>query len=795
MPRRSSPHVTGSAPRSGRPAGLSVSAVASAATDPTAGPPVPPPGAAAKGPAEGNLPAETSRLIGRRRELAQGRKLLSQARLLTVTGPGGIGKTRLALRLAQTVRRSYPAGAWLIDLTAATTAGDVALAVLTALGLRPGPGVSPVGGLTEHLRSQRALIVLDTCEHVLQPAALLIRTLLEAAPSLQVVATSRQALGVDGEHLLLVPPLPAPLPDSSTSGGGVRNDALELFTDRAVSVLGAFRPSTDAALAAATICHRLEGIPLAIELAASRLRVLTCEQILDRLDEHRLAFLTGGGRTSPPHRRSLQAGIDWSYELCSDREQELWARLSVFRTAFGLAAVEAVCTDETLPRAAALDLVATLVDKSVLSREDHDGQVTYRMLGTVRRYGERHLQERGSRPDFRRRHLDHHRARLRQAEAEWFTARQTGWVARLQREAPEIGAVLRFCSEEPGAADLGMEVVGSAWRYLLGTGGPLDERDRLALVLDAGTDPTPARARALRVDGLLALFAGDIAGGELRAAECQELALAMDRSAGRAEAAQLAGLAAVLRREPAKALAPLEGALARYRALGDSGETWATLHLLSLAASLCGDDRAEEMCREALALCDAHGVELLRPHALWAVALQRWLEPDIRRAVEVLRECVRAGRSSGNRLLAEQALDLLARADLLTGSPTEEAARLGAVRELWLQAAVPLAAVDPSTVPVGGDSDLRRASSEHHLLGSPAGAATEPADHSPRRILTGREYEVALLLRQGLSDRQIAARLVISLRTAQGHVHRILRKSGFTSRTQVATWVQARGAG
>ncbi|MFJ4674164.1 ATP-binding protein [Kitasatospora purpeofusca] len=306
-----------------------------------------------------------------------------------------------------------------------------------------------------------------------------------------MIVTSRQALGVDGEQLLVVPPLPAPgprLPPDGSKAPVTRNDALRLFTDRAVSVLGAFDPSPAEARAAAEICHRLEGVPLAIELAAARLRVLACDQILDRLDDS-FGLLTGGSRSAPPRLRTLRAAVDRSYDLCGEQERRLWARASVFATGFDLAAVEAVCTDESLPRSAVLDVVAGPVDKSVLVREEQEHQVFYRMPGIVRQYGQLRLPEHGGQRDVVRRHRDHYHALVRRAEAERFTAKQPAWLARLRREQPNIRDALRSCPDEPGEARRGTEIITSVRSHGVGIGDLEEDRGWLAQLLALDTEP------------------------------------------------------------------------------------------------------------------------------------------------------------------------------------------------------------------------------------------------------------------------------------------------------------------
>ncbi|WP_328787067.1 LuxR C-terminal-related transcriptional regulator [Streptomyces avidinii] len=724
-----------------------------------------------------------------------------------MTGPAGIGKSRLAVQLAHTLQRSFPAGTWLIDVAALEAGEAITSAASAMFGLRPSPDGRPIGALTEYLRERRTLIVFDNCEHLLHAVAVLTSALLEAAPHLRVIVTSRQTLGVDGEQLLMVPSLPPPGPVLPSTRPAVRNDAVRLFTDRAISVLGAFDPSPADVQAAAEICHRLEGVPLAIELAAARLRVLACDQILDRLDDS-FALLTGGSRAAPPRFRTLRAAVDWSYNLCSDQEQRLWARMSVFSAGFNLAAVEAVCTDESLPRSAVLDMVAGLVDKSVLIREEHDHQVFYRMLGTMRQYGQLRLQEHGLSRDLVRRHRDHYHALVRRAEAEWFTAKQPEWLVRLQREQPNIRDALQSCLNEPGEARRGMEIITAVRSHRLGIGHLQEDRACLAQLLALDTEPSPDRAKALWTDGWLALLTGDTAGGAVRAAECGGLARVMGDPGTHAAAGQLAGLSALFQDDFVRAIDLLEDARARYEALGDAGESWTTLHHLVLAACFAGDRRAAGLAQDLLDRCDTHDMQWARPHALWALALRHWLAQEPEQVVTMLRACLRDALPSHDRFLVARCLEMMAWARARQGHSREAAKHLGAAQSLWQQTSTLFPGVGQSAVHhLACERELRTAlgdaAFEKHVRTGAASSVQQalalallddrvlahPLQKALPPLLTAREQQVAGLLREGLSDKQIAARLVISPRTAQGHVQRILLKLGLTRRAQVVAWV------
>src|SRR6516165_8946096 len=314
----------------------------------------------------GNLPAELTSFVGRRGELAAVKRLVAYSRLVTLTGVGGVGKTRLALRAAAGLRRAFRDGVWLVRLDQLRDEALVAQAVASTLGLQDRAGYTPAAMLAEYLAGRQLLLVLDNCEHLVDAAAKLADQLLRAAIGLRVLATSRESLTIDGETVLAVPPLPVPKAGQSLTAAelGVF-PAARLFAERAAQVVPGFTVTEANVAAVAGICRRLEGLPLAIELAAARLPVLSAEQIDERLGD-RLGLLTRGGRTQPARQQTLRASIEWSYELCSQAERLLWARLSVFAGGCELDAAEGICADDRLATDQVLELVAALASKSIL---------------------------------------------------------------------------------------------------------------------------------------------------------------------------------------------------------------------------------------------------------------------------------------------------------------------------------------------------------------------------------------------------------------------------------------------
>jgi predicted ATPase len=337
-----------------------------------------------------NLPAELGGFVGRRHEASEVRRLLGRGRLVTLTGGGGVGKTRLALQVARQVR-AFPDGTWLVELAAVTDPELITSSIAGVLGVADHSTPSVLAALVDYLRDKQALLVLDNCEHLLDGCAVLVSKLLAAAPGLRVLVTSRQPLRLEGEWVLSLAPLSVPDPGLLPAGNLSEFEAVQLFVQRAQAVLPAFEVTGANRTVVASICRRLDGLPLAIELAAAWLRVLSAEQILSRLDDQ-LRLLRTGSRAAPERQRTLQTSLDWSYRLCSPEQQAMWARMSVFAGGFDLVAVERVCGGDGIDPEDILDVVAGLVDMSLLIREPESGAAArYSQLETVRQYGHQRL--------------------------------------------------------------------------------------------------------------------------------------------------------------------------------------------------------------------------------------------------------------------------------------------------------------------------------------------------------------------------------------------------------------------
>jgi predicted ATPase len=456
-----------------------------------------------------NLPQALTRFIGREREIATATEQLAHSRLLTLTGIGGLGKTRLALEVARAAAPDYLDGVWLVELAALTEPGLVPQQVAASLGLREELGRSLVETLTDYLQPRQLLLVLDNCEHLVAACAQLAQTLLQACPDLRLLATSREALGVPGEQLLRLPTLGAPVPPPPPVEELTRYEAVRLFIDRALLVQPSFAVTNANAPAVAEVCHCLDGIPLAIELAAARVKLLSPEQIMGRLED-RFRLLTGGSRTALPRQQTLRAAIDWSYDLLSEGERVLLRRLSVFAGGWSLEAAEAVCGGEGIAAAEVLDLLTQLADKSLLLVDEGEGAARYRLLETIRRYGAEKRASAGEEGVLRERHRDWYLVLAEEAEPELQGPRQGEWLARLAAEHENLRAALAWTSER-GEGEAGLRLGAALSRFWMVRGYLTEGRARLATVLaGAGSEAgRTARAQALNGAGVLASNQGE----------------------------------------------------------------------------------------------------------------------------------------------------------------------------------------------------------------------------------------------------------------------------------------------
>ncbi len=755
----------------------------------------------------GNLPADLTSFIGRHQESSELKRLLEVSRLVTVTGVGGIGKTRLALRVAAQLRRAFPGDVWFVELGAVEDPDLVAGQVGLALGLRDHSGRSPAEVLLDYLSDKQALLVIDNCEHVIDAAALLIADLLKVAPQVRVLTTSRQRLGITGEHVLSLSSLslpdadkPAPLPAAFP-----QYEALILFVERAQAATPSFAVTASNHAVVVALCRALDGMPLALELAAVRLRMLSPEQVLARLDD-RFSLLASQDQSIHPRQRNLHALIDWSFELCSPEERTLWMRLSVFPGAFDLDAAIGICAGDGLDEAAVLDALTGLLDRSLLVAEPGGPRrMRYRALDTIREYGR--LAQRDD-PELittqRRRHYEYFLQLARTAEIDWCGPDQRDWVARLDDEHDNLRTALEFSLSEPGDPRGGLDLAGSLWVHWLMNGLLTEGRHWLDRVLAVPGEPSNERAKALWCDAYLRLHQGDIDGAVAKLELGSLAAEAVDDDDAMAHLVECKGVAALLAQDWTAAATHSRSAAAKYRVLGNKLGAIFALARLAMATYRLGDiENASVHYTEALALSEESGETWGRSTVLWIQGIMHFDFGDIEAAQGAMRDSLRIRHSFQDRLGAAQCLEVLAWIAASQQSYESAARLLGVVHALWLSTGGKL-------FPHILDRDQRCRADIEEAIGSrrlnaaleegtrmgvddgirfALGAEAPPPTPGTASRLTPREQQVAELVAEGLSNKTIAAQLVISQRTAEAHVEHILTKLGFNARAQIAAWV------
>ena len=763
--------------------------------------------------AGGRLPEAMTSFVGRRRELEAARHRMRASRLVTFVGAGGVGKTRLAVEVAAGARRAFRDGAWMVDLSSLSDPSRIAQVVLSALDVRDQSARPAEEQLADHVRERQLLVLLDNCEHLLGGCAALVARLLSEAPSLRVLATSREALGIDGEHLFEVPPLVVPDVEHLQSLGALaRIESVSLLVDRTRAVRPEFSVTEENREAVVQLCARLDGMPLALELAATRLRSRSVADVVERLDD-RFDFLTGGSRAAVARQQTLRALIDWSHGLCSREEQALWARLSVFPGSFDRGAVEGVCAGGGLSAAAIMDVVDHLVAKSILTADRDGERVRYRMLVTVREYGAELLAAQGATAALRRRHRDHYLERTRRMVDRWCGPGQATALADLRDDHANLRAALEWSLGDPGEVRTAASLA-ALLRYHWVVGGFLGEGRRwLDQVLDVAVQPTAERGAALWVAAWVSLVQGDEPAGRERLAACAELAQQLDDPELQAYAAHWTGLAALFRGEVELALDRFEVAVSGYERVGDPSALLTVLFQQPVALTYSGEPaRARETAERAIALSDEHGERWARAYALWATGIALWRERDYARAEQSARAALSATREFDDGICAALSIELMAWIGAGRGEFPSAARLFGAARSVWREFGTAMSAFGPHLHADSLDAETRTEAALgttrfDEFVGEGAGLnvdgaivfALEPPNHVPVSAvrdspLSPREREVAALIAQGKSNRAIAETLVLSPRTVDRHVERILAKLMFSSRAQIAAWVAGRAA-
>lgn len=627
-----------------------------------------------------NLPRQVTSFIGREKEMADVKRLLGATALLTIVGTGGSGKTRLAQQVGADLLPEYTDGVWLAELAPLSDPALVPQTIAATLGVREEPGRTITQTLAEYLKSRRLLLLLDNAEHLLAACAPLAGALMRACPDLRLMVTSREGLGIAGETTYRIPSLSLPDPRIDRTPESLSQyEAVRLFIDRAAAVQPAFAVTNQNAPAVAQLCHRLDGIPLAIELAAARVRALSVEQIAARLDD-RFRLLTGGSRTALPRQQTLRALIDWSYDLLSDSECVLLRRLSVFSGGWALEASEKVCADAPAgvekPDALApagmveewevIDLLTGLVDKSLVVYEEKGGAARYRLLETVRQYAADKLTESGEREAFRSRHRDYFLSVVQEARAKMEGPEAVATLDCLETEHDNLRAALDWAAQDASSegGETGLLMASSLQRFWEVRGYLNEGRERLRVALShPATMHTANRARgdALSGAGNLARNQGDYAAAKALHEESLSVRRAIDDRTGMMASLNNLGNVATAQGDYAAASALLEEALALSRELGNPNVE--AVILLNVGFARLRQDHYEEAWRlleAARLLCETLGKTITLLHVYGVMGDAARKQGDRTNARLRYRDCLRLCREVGDRAVTANVLENLA---------------------------------------------------------------------------------------------------------------------------------------
>lgn len=558
-----------------------------------------------------NLPIQLTSFVGREKETEELTRLIRDSRMVTLAGVGGSGKTRLALQIAAEMVNEFDDGCWLVELAPLTNPTRIISTVASVLGVPETPGEDQVDTLLSWLRDKRLLLILDNCEHVIDSAAESGERILEVAAGVKILATSREMLGVSGERAYRTRSLAAP---ESVEGSLLEYPAVRLFSERGQLANDAFRLTSENAADVVQIVSRLDGMPLAIELAAARLRMLTPAQIAIRLDD-RFRLLTGGSRTALPRQQTLEAAIDWSYDLLTEKEKLLFSRLSVFMGGFTLASAESVCGVEPLDRLEVLDLLGHLVDKSLVQTDDRGNETRYLLMETLRQYARVRLAESEEVALMRARHSRHFSDLALEAEPHLRSPDEEYWMTRLDDELDNLRQAIGW-SIESGDGDLAQATAGALYRYFMFRWRGAEGREWAEAALAVSEEPSAARAKALLAAGTLAMLAFDPDPAQARLDEAVEMARTVGANDTLAAATHNLASLAVARDDPEEAARLWEESLALNRRFGfRDGEVLALGTLTRAALDHEDYELAVARAAEAIEVAESLGSERVVYHA------------------------------------------------------------------------------------------------------------------------------------------------------------------------------------
>lgn len=750
-----------------------------------------------------NLPLSVSSFIGREREVAEIKDLLASSRLVTLTGAGGCGKTTLALHVARDVVGRYADGVCWVELAPLADSALIPQSILDALGLGEQPNRTLPGTLLDALRDKELLLVLDNCEHLIEATARLVTHLLRQCPDLRLLVTSREALNIDGEQIWVVPSLGFPTGNAPLPASQLRKfDAIQLFVERARAVSPDFKLTDANAATVAQVCKRVDGIPLAIELAAARVNVLGVEQIAARLDDA-LHFLTHGKRNAPRRHQSLSATLDWSYELLSPEEQRLFRRLSVFAGEFSLDAAEEICGNDEPGRVEILTVLAHLMDKSLVIKQEETSEARYRMLEPIRQYALEQLRQVGEQNSVRMRHQQYFFSLVQKSAPRTFPDEGEKWLGRVRIGYEDVRSALEWAISN-GSTGEALRAVCQLWGLWV-PGRMLTEGSLwVHRALAAYDKDDELKLQGLRQGILLARLYSDPAQMDIYLNHARALASALEDESTTAWLFKEQGAAARIQGKDEEAIVLLERAVRLYRNLGAEGNlpfSEALYWLADIRLRLGQLAESRLLWEEGLARARAFHDKFYMGWGLGGLATQAQREGKLKQATELERESLAIKYDFRDKAGIAYSLEGLAlnaklegnlrRAVLLWSAaeqyresihePLLSIERAGASKHM-AEARVRLGTSEFDRIWDGG----RNLTLEQAIEYANTDRVEPPAAPIPRYdsgALTARERDVLRLLALGMSDAQIAEQLVISRRTVNTHLASIYSKLGVNSRS------------
>lgn len=773
-----------------------------------------------------NIPADVTSFVGRSQEVRDIRTLLRKTRLLTLTGTGGVGKSRTARSAGAAIQRAFKDGVWLTDFDFVQDSRFVQQAIQDST-----PGPASVLSLADQLADRSHLLILDNCDRLTEEIADTVAGLLARCPQLRILATSRTPLDISAEYVLNIQPFIADADGHSRSD--LIDDAVRLFRDRAQAASG-WCQDARADLEIAQLCRQLDGLPLAIELAALRTRTMPVQEIIKRLDD-RFGLLKGGPRDMHPRHRSLWTLLEWTWDQCSVAERSLWAQFSVFVGSATLDAIRAVCvTDDSSD---ITDVVDDLVQQSILTRRQSGDRIRFQMLDTIRAFGRLKL-ERDSTSlgftatlaDLRNRHLDYYAAFTKGVERAWFGPDQLHTSVMVTDEMANMRAAFDWAMEFAERGSIGTTMVADLWFYWNGCGhlneGRLwsehawDQVERLGIAHDANE---------LWVLGWNLLITGDVDRAEHMLLECFSQAERQGDARAASFGRALLGAVRFFQDDYAAGIELYVAAVGEAKRRGD--QLSSAVFLYQLAEAYCLSDQfelAEECCRECIAICERNGDQWCISYARWVQALRAYMQRSDDRAASIAAQALTTMRTIDDQLGIALAGEVCAWLAAENGKYRDAATILGATESYWTASGSSVmglrrlmemrAACEAKLKANLAERDLTRAIAKGRTLGfdwiaplalqsagetgvadSPVSSArlsvdrdqvsTAQRNSAALQSLTRREREIANLVAQGLTNKEIAAQLIIGKRTADTHVAHVLAKCGLRRRSEIASLI------